>query len=308
MKLAIGVDLGGTDIKVGVMDRPGVLLKKATLPTRAADGPDQALDRLAEHIRELARRLGLRTDEIAAIGVGAPGPIDRDAGVLIAAPNLPGWENTKICPRLSVALGAPVSLENDANAAAFGEFAHRIAAGERISSMVLFTLGTGVGGGVVIDRRLVRGSYDSAGEIGHMIVEADGRKCPCGQSGCLERYASATGISATFQERGGAAVQMTRDICSKAERGDPIAMGAFDVAAKMLAIAIINLQHLLNPELIALGGGVAAAGNVLLEPVRRYARELTWRLVDDLPRIELAVAGNDAGMLGAAALALTNQQ
>lgn len=299
MGLAIGIDLGGTDMKVGVLNGDGVLADSARLSTRAHEGPGPAIARLSEHIRAITRSNG----EVCAIGVGAPGPIDRERGVLLAAPNLPGWENLPLCALLRENLGIPTRLENDANAAAYGEYFTRRKRGESVSSMALFTIGTGVGGGIVLDDRLVRGAFGSAGEVGHLIVDSEGRDCPCGQRGCLERYASATAISELFTQATGATGVSAREICEQAAGGDPAAAAIIDQAARFLAIAIITLQHLVNPELVALGGGVAGAGAVLLDPVRRWTRTLTWKLIDDAPRIELATAGNDAGMIGAASLA-----
>lgn len=310
----IGIDLGGTNIKGGVCDASGVQIVRRTTETGAERGVEPVIARMVELVDKLLSDAGLGKSDLRAIGIGAPGPMSHSAGVILNAPNLPGWVNVPLRAKFREATGRPVVLENDANAAAFGEFIAGAAKGHR--DIVMLTLGTGVGGGIVLDGQLRRGATDSAGEIGHLIVVADGRPCPCGQGGCLERYASANALA----ERVAQAVRVgedsslrdrieagqpidARDVDRAAAAGDALASRIWDEACRYLAIAAINLHNLLNPELIVLGGGLTRAGPRLLDPIEKHIEEQRWRITPDRPRLVLATLGDDAGTIGAAALA-----
>lgn len=304
--LYIGLDLGGTQLKAALLDADLNVRARGSTNTRAEDGVDAVIEQLAETARALAAAANVTLADIRAVGVGAPGPIDFDAGVIQGAPNLPGWTRVPLRDRLSHALGRPVLLENDANAAAFGEWAlgHRRSTDRRgrpVRDLVLMTLGTGVGGGIVLGNLLWRGAFGSAAELGHMIVFPDGELCGCGQRGCLEAYAAAASIAGRYENVTGrqtSAVEIQQRLSSDANAG-----AVWDDATRALGIACANLQHVLNPQLILLGGGLANAGRALLDPVRAHFETHSWRLADDHPEIALATLGNDAGMLGAAALA-----
>ncbi|MBK8913680.1 MAG: ROK family protein [Phycisphaerales bacterium] len=314
VRATLGIDIGGTNIKGGVLDEQDRLLARRAIETRAEEGFEASFARIVALIEELIAEAGIARSGITAVGVGVPGPMDHAAGVVRHAPNLDGWVDIPLRTLLSERTGLTCVIENDANAAAFGEF---VGGTQRTATdMVMLTLGTGIGGGVILGGRLVRGRFDNAGEVGHMIVAIGGRACPCGQRGCLERYASANAIrerlieavragetSVLAPQVYGSEPLTTEDVCRAAQEGDQAAERVWEEACRMLAAACVNLQHVLNPGLIVLAGGLINAGEALLGPVRRAFTELTWKICEDYPRIEPAVLGGDAGLLGAAALA-----
>ncbi len=315
--VTIGVDLGGTNIKGGVVDEHGAVLKRASLPTEAAAGYAHVLRRIVLLIDQLLASAQLSRSEVHAFGLGAPGPIAHDAGMILGAPNLPGFVRVPIRDDLARMLQRPVVLENDANAAAYGEFA--FGAGGRAPHMVLLTLGTGLGGGIVVYGRVLIGHFGTAAELGHMIVVPDGRACPCGQTGCIERYASANAVAERYVEalpdarstptealaqrvRGGESIT-SQDVAAAARSGESLAARIWDETCLYLAQGCVNLQHILNPARVVLGGGLTEAGDQLLRPTRAHFERLTWRMAKDAPEIVLATLGGDAGIIGAAALA-----
>jgi len=310
----IGIDLGGTNIKAGICDARLKLVAQESIATEADGGVEHVLARMAGLVEELQRRADLRRQDILGLGVGAPGPMSHREGIIHHAPNLPGWVKVPLRDRLAALSGLNVVLENDANAAAFGEYA--AGAGRGVRDMVMLTLGTGIGGGIVLDGRLWRGRFDNAGEIGHMIIVPDGRPCPCGQHGCLERYASANAVAERLREavhqgadsllRPQALAGMpfdAREVVTAMDRGDALAARIWDETCYYLALSVVNLQHLLNPELVVFAGGLINAGERLLSGVRRHFEKLSWKIAPDAPRIAFATLGTDAGTIGAAALA-----
>jgi len=314
-KCVIGVDLGGTNIKVGVLTEAGEVLVKNSVPTEADKGPDHVIDRICQAALQAASDAGVARENILAIGVGAPGAMSHKDGLIISPPNLPGWHNVPLRDIITDKTGIPANLENDANAAAYGEF--WAGAGKGTTDMVLFTLGTGIGGGIIVDGHLLRGAFDNAAELGHMIVEPGGRPCGCGQKGCLEVYASAAntakrareaieaGENSSLKQRldQGLPVECEH-VVEAAANGDPLASKIWDETCKYLAIACVNVQHFTNPQKILFAGGMIGAGQRLLEPVRKYFRQFTWTAAQDYPEITFAALGNDAGFIGAAGLAL----
>jgi len=313
-KFAIGIDLGGTNIKAGVLDTAGNLIYRTSIETQAERGFEHVFARLVQLVADVTRDARLTKNDIAAIGYGTPGPMSHKEGIVYASPNLPGWTNIPLRSRFTEATGLPVTLDNDANVAAYGEFL--AGAGKGTSDMVMLTLGTGIGGGIVMGGELERGAFDNAAEIGHMIVVPNGRPCPCGQLGCLERYSSANAVAERFVEalqagedsplkaRVEAGETLTSvDIAKAARGGDALAARIWDETCLFLAIACVNIQHVLNPEIVVLGGGLIGAGEQLLTPVRRHFQRQAWQIAQDHPRIEFATLGDDAGVIGAAALA-----
>jgi glucokinase len=318
-KLTIGVDVGGTNLKAGLVDAAFAVVERREIETQAARGVDHVLARIAGLIGELREISGRNGAPVGAVGVGVPGPLDFARGLVFNAPNLPGWVNVPVRDRLSEACGAAILVENDANAAAYGEFV--AGAGRDSQDMVLLTLGTGVGGGIVADGRVHRGAFGNAGEVGHIIVQPGGRACPCGQFGCLERYSSANAI----EQRAAEAIRAGRpsrladamqhsgeidapDVAAAARAGDALAAEIWDDACRYLALACTTLQHIVNPRVVVLGGGLINAGAQLLVPVRRHLEALTWRMADDRPRVEFATLGGDAGIIGAAAIAASSER
>jgi glucokinase len=309
----IGIDLGGTHIKSGVVDAAHNVVCRREVDTEAQLGFEHVFRRLVELVRALQSDAPAG-ERIAGIGIGVPGPLSHAQGLIHRAPNLPGWVNVPMREMFSKATGLPVCLDNDASAAGFAEFLGGAGAG--VSSMVLLTLGTGIGGGIVLDGRVWRGAFDNAGEIGHTIIVPGGRQCPCGQAGCLERYASANAVVERLVEavRGGepsgllapgdAASDLSAvDVERAALAGDRLAARIWDEACYFLALTCVNLQHTLNIERVILAGGLINAGQNLLSPVRRHFERLAWKIAPDRPTIELARLGDSAGLIGAAALA-----
>ena len=310
----IGIDLGGTYIKGGVCAADGALRAQDSTETQASGGVEHVLKRMAGLVEHLREKAHLAQDDVGGVGVGAPGPMSHDKGIIFSAPNLPGWVNIPLRDRFSALTGLPVVLENDANAAAFGEYA--AGAGRGVHSLVMLTLGTGIGGGIVLNGQLWRGRFDNAGEVGHTIIVPDGRACPCGQRGCLERYASANAVAERLSEavRAGQNSVLAprviagerldaRDVLAAVDAGDALAAQIWDETCYYLALCLLNLRHTLNPELVVFAGGLINAGSRLLTPVCQHFERLSWNIAPDAPRIAFATLGTDAGTIGAAALA-----
>ena len=307
MKRYVGIDLGGTNLKLGLVSASGEVLERFSCPTEASCGPDHVLGRLADAVRDLCRAAKVSLGDVAAVGVGAPGPVDTKTGIVAVAPNLAGWRNVPVRDTLARNLGRPVILENDANVAAYGEF--RCGAGRAVRDMILLTLGTGIGGGIILDGRLFRGATDTGAELGHIIVQYGGRPCGCGNRGCLEAYASATSVVARLRERleageasvlGGRPEFSCKDIFGAAAAGDALAARIVEETADYLAAGITSLLHVLNPERVVLTGGMMGAGDAFLDRVRRRVREMAFERASRNCPIVWSTLGGDAGILGAA--------
>ncbi len=309
--LCIGIDLGGTNLKLGLVTPEGRIVAKRSVPTEADRGPDHVLGRMAEAARDIARDAD-DAATVRAVGVGAPGPLDTKAGVVVFAPNLPGWRDVAVRDRLQGAFGWPVTLENDANAAAYGEF--RCGAGRDVDNLVMLTLGTGVGGGMVLGGRLFRGTSDAGAELGHIMIERGGRRCGCGNRGCLEAYASATAVVARTTEAVEAGERSTlasagdfsaKDVFDAADAGDSLAGRIVEETADCLGIGIASILHVVNPEMVVLGGGMAGAGEPFLDRVRRQVEASAFERAWSVCEVRLSTLGGDAGILGAALAAET---
>ncbi|MCS7458621.1 ROK family glucokinase [Paenibacillus doosanensis] len=314
MKKALyaGIDIGGTNVKVGLCDADGRLLHKLEGPTGGAEGLHEAVRRIDQYVRRAVDEAGGHWSDVAGIGAGIPGFVDIHSGVVALAENL-GWEQVPIARILSEQFGKPVAIENDANLAALGEALR--GAGRGVNHLVCYTVGTGVGGGIVEAGRLVHGFGGMAGELGHLRIaaEAEAAPCNCGLRGCLETIASATGIVRLAREaieRGEgttlAGLDLARleakDVFVHAEAGDGAAVRIVRKAADALGLSMAMAAAVTNPQRFIIGGGVSRAGETLLAPVReafaRYAAEPLRRQVD----IVQAQLGNDAGIIGAAGL------
>jgi glucokinase len=319
----IGLDVGGTKILGVRTDEHGRVLDRVRRPTGAGEGEEAVMDRIAETIRELTPPEG-----VDGIGVGMPGPLDPVAGVIYEPPNLPGWDRVPFFELLDRRLGekdkdrVPVALVKDTNAAALAEYrfgaGHREREGRPVRHLVYLSLGTGVGGGVIVDGKLLIGSGGIAGELGHIIVDLYGPRCPCGNIGCLEAMAPGPALAreaammvASRRETsmaeavGGDPDKVTAEIVIQAaQQGDPAALELMEREAKLVGAGIISLVHIFNPQLVVLGGGVAnAAGELLLKPVRAAA-ETHYRAFQGTFDVVLAALGGDSGALGAVAAAL----
>ena len=306
----VGVDLGGTNLRCAVVDKSWAIIARHECATRADEGCDAIIKRMADGVNIAVAAAKLRNEDINAIGIGAPGPLDGKRGVVIEAPNLPGWINVPLALRLQELTGIQAFLENDANAAGFGEF--RAGAGKGSDSMVMMTLGTGVGGAVILGGKLWTGPDGTAGEIGHVCIVANGRTCGCGRKGCIEAYASANSTVARFREARveGKATMLSgehvtcADIFSAAGKGDPLAKDIISETGRLLGLMAANMANLLNPERCVFAGGMTRAWNLLSPPllaeVDRHALATPKARMQVLP----AALGDDAGLIGAAGCAM----
>lgn len=316
-KRAIGIDLGGTTIKGAIIGGRGICGEVTRVPTDAHEGGQRVMGNILALIGELVGGSGLAASEFIGVGIGTPGFVDSDGVVLGGAENLPGWKGMQIYAPVSERFGLKVAAVNDVTAVALAEL--RFGAGRGVRNMVCFALGTGVGGGIVTDGRLYKGSHGMAGEIGHIVVETDGALCPCGQRGCVERYASATGIvnmAIEMAMAGGGAdtafAQLVRknpaEITSKlvyeyVAKADALALRVHNKACDMLGRAVGIMVNTFSPDRVVLGGGVMMAGSVVTEAVKSYAARHCWPAIFELCEIVPAQMGEDAGVVGAGALA-----
>lgn len=318
----VGVDLGGTKIRTVVATAEGEIVAGDQRPTAAAGGPEAVIERVVGSVEAALRRAGASLEQIVGIGVGAPGPVDVRRGAVVMAPNLPGWRDVPLREALRQRLGVAVHLANDASVAALGE--HRFGAGRGSQHMVYITVGTGIGGGLIIDGALYEGAAGGAGEVGHMVLEPQGPPCGCGARGCLEALAAGPAIARQAESAlGGAAGRpsllrglaggllggVTAEMVVQAARqGDALSLEVLATAARYLGLGITNVVHLCNPELVVVGGSVAKAGELLLGPARRVLRQRGLPLLAEAVRVLPGELGDDAGTLGAVALVLRARQ
>jgi glucokinase len=317
-RYCVGIDLGGTFIKSGVLDenrRPGRTLQ---FPTPLKEGRDAVVAAVIRAARAAIEASGAPARAVG-VGIGSPGPISISRGLIITLPNIPGMANVPLRDLVSAAIGLPAVLENDANAAALGEFL--CGAGGGTGDLVLLTLGTGVGSGIIVDGKVLHGWHEIGGELGHVIVKPDGEPCNCGQKGCLERYSSATYLaeyavrllkespraSSLRQVLAGGGAVDSKAVLEAAEAGDSLAGEVWDRAAYYLAVGCVNVCRIFDPDRILLGGGMAKAGEAILRPVREHFRRMHWTLTDVKTEIQLASLGPDAGVIGAAGAAWAAQ-
>lgn len=316
MTLFLGVDVGGTKIAAAAVDANGTIRHRALRETPAQD-VEAITAAIADMVRELAAATREEGEQIGAVGVACAGFVDSAGTTVLFAPNL-AWRDAPLKDRLESAVQLPIVLENDANAAAWGEF--RFGAAREADDMLLVTVGTGVGGGIVSDGELLRGSQGIAAEIGHLRVQPDGHRCGCGNRGCWEVYASGSALvrearelvrggsphaGALIDACGGDPEQLTGQMVTEAaEAGDPAATELLADLGQWLGEGVASLVAVLDPGLIVIGGGVSAAGDLLLEPARAaFGRQLTGRGHRRQADLVVATLGNDAGMIGAADLA-----
>ena len=314
-KCCIGIDLGGTFIKFVALDEKMVPGETFQVPTPPDGGADGVVEQMAAGAEALIRDQEIAREDILGVGIGSPGPIEISAGTIISLPNIPGLDGCPIRDRVSRRLGLPAVLENDANAAAYGEYV--CGAGKEARDMVMLTLGTGLGSGIILDGRVLHGSHEIGGEIGHMIVQPGGERCGCGQRGCLERYASATYMAlramrlirqegresrlAALLERKGSID--AADINAARAAGDELAAEVWARSVYYLAIGCINICRIFDPDEIVLAGGLTNAGDDLMDPLLADFERLNWDLVEHRTRVVLASLGSDAGAIGAAGVA-----
>lgn len=321
MKYYIGIDLGGTNIVSGVVDENFNLIAKASDKTNAGRPAEQIAQTMAETAKAATQKAGISLEQISSVGIGTPGVVDSDNGVVISASNL-HFENVPLGSLLSQKLGLPVFVANDADAAAYGEFmagAGKSETGEHISNMLAITLGTGVGSGIIINSKIYNGYGHAGGEFGHTIIQINGRQCGCGRKGCLDVYCSATGLITTTKEQmqkhpessmwkrcGGDLDKVEGYYCfDAANEGDEAGKAAVEEYTTVLAEAILNAANTLQPEIICIGGGVSKQGENLLRPIRSYMdRFCLDRYSSKRTQVRIAELGNDAGVIGAALIGL----
>ena len=309
--LTVGVDLGGTNTRAGAVTETGQVVGRSRRPTPLIDGADAVVAGIAACAREAASDAGISLAEAQGVGVGAPGPLDPFKGVLISPENLQCMHGVRLKDRLEEQLGVSVTVDNDANLAAFGE--QWLGAGQGIEHFLCMTLGTGVGGGWVANGSLMHGFNGNAAEVGHVTVDMEGPRCPCGNLGCLELYASATAMmrrTRELVEQEGVSTSLEADgltteaIFAAAEDGDAFAAQMFEETGFYLGVGIVSIVNLLNVQTIALAGGLAMAGDRILEPARRTFQDRGTVGVKEYVEIIPAALGDDAGILGAARMAM----
>ena len=299
MKYGFGVDLGGTTVKIAYFDETGNMLEKWEIPTVTADGGKQILPDIAASIRSFMDAHNIADTSVLGIGIGVPGPVN-SKGVVNKCVNL-GWGKVDIAQELSALTGLNVKAGNDANVAAVGEFWK--GGGQGFDNVVFVTLGTGVGGGIVIDGRLLYGAHGAGAEIGHMVLNRDETAvCGCGKQGCVEQYCSATGI-VRLAKLAGMGDVTCKDIFDAGKAGDELALKVLDQYYAYLGEFLGSLCSVVDPEVVVLGGGVSKAGDVLLKGVEPYFHKYVFHACSDV-KFALASLGNDAGAYGAFKLAV----
>jgi glucokinase len=312
MTLTIGIDVGGTKVLGGVVDESGNILEKAR-----RDTPRQGGSELTKTIADVALDL-MRNHKVSAVGVSAAGFVSSDRKTMLATPNIAGWNGVNLDAELTELIGIDVVIENDGNAAAWGEAVFGAGRGE--AHMLMLTVGTGIGSGIVVNGQLHRGAYGIAGEIGHMRVVPEGHLCGCGARGCFEQYASGSGLMRHVREAIAATPDIARNLLAlgdgtieglkghhvteAARAGDVVALAAFNTTAQWLGAGIASLSVILDPAIVVIGGGVVDAGEILLEPTRaNMERKMPFSGKHPSPKLVAATLGNDAGLVGVADLA-----
>lgn len=322
----IGLDIGGTKLAAVIADRDGTILQKVRRPTDAARGPKAIVGTLCDMVREVASLASVALTEVAGIGVSCGGPLDTGTGVVYSPPNLPGWDGIPLKAWLEETLNLSAFVENDANAEALAEWL--FGAGRGYRNVVYMTMSTGIGGGLILDGRLYRGTCDAAGEVGHMTLVPDGPRCGCGKRGCLEALCSGpsiarrarelvaaqhidTSLGRTQTESGSLMLDLVNGdvnaitaetVMDAARRGDRAALRIVDETARYMAQGLGNIVNVLNPEIIIIGTIIVKAGDLLLGPIRDYLRQETWERLYRTVQIVPAALGDAVGDLAAIAV------
>jgi glucokinase len=310
-KMIIGIDLGGTKISTVLADRRGNIKARDLRDTLASEGPDAVIQRIAEAIKDLASRT-----KIAGIGIGAAGACDSAKGVITSSPNLPGWHDVPLKEIIQREFKLPTYLENDATVAALGEY--RFGGYEGIDNLIYISVGTGIGGGIIINGQLYSGTSGSAGEVGHMTIDINGLKCPCGNIGCWETLASGnamvreavkrikSGELSTILDFADGKLERVngKSIYAAAQKGDRLAQEVIEQTGYYLGVGLVNLVNIFNPQLILIGGGLSQMGPSLLDPARKVVSQRAFQLPAKAVRIETSRLGTDSAALGAVALVL----
>ena len=311
-KYAFGVDVGGTTVKMGLFEINGTLLDKWEIPTNTDNGGAMILEDIAHGIEKKLTEKGISKDEVSGIGIGVPGPVV-GGNTVLGCVNL-GWGEVNVAKVLGNKTELPVRVGNDANVAALGEMWQ--GGGKGYTNVVVVTLGTGVGGGIIVDGKMVAGAHGAGGEIGHIFVdETETEVCGCGKKGCLEQYTSATGVvrlakRALIADSTDSALRAMEDISAKdvfdaAKAGDALALSVVEKMGKILGTALANIAAVADPEVFVIGGGVSKAGSILTDVIEKYYQQYAFRACRKA-KFELAKLGNDAGSYGCVYMMLTD--
>lgn len=315
-KKIVGVDVGGTRIKIAILSEEGDIIKKSSIETISEEGPEKVFKRVSKEIESLLQSNSSCHDDVLCLGMGCPGPLDESGDHLVFAPNLKGWIDVPIKKIISDATGFKCAVNNDANSAAWGEY-WKGGLDSSVATMILFTLGTGIGGGIIIDGKLLKGHDNTAGEVGHIVVQPNGPLCGCGNYGCLEALVSATAIGKKVKET------LRKDIIETSLKNYPLAKAVqpktvYDEAVKgdiysidllresgyWLGLAASNMITLLNPDAILFSGGLSLAGDFIYKEIEKVARANTFKAPARRAVIRPAKLQEDAGVIGAAGLGL----
>lgn len=295
----IGVDIGGTDTKIGLVDIHQKVLVSEVMPTNANRPSEEIIYEIGQHVLGLLEAQGIPMDQCVGVGVGVPGTVDRKNGIVRYSNNI-CWEQVELAKELGKYLQIPIQVANDADCAALGEAV--AGAGRECQDVIMMTLGTGVGGGIILDGEIYERKGIGGSEIGHMVIVEDGEPCTCGRKGCLETYASATALIRSAKRATGKELT-PKEIFDGAESGDVKLQKVLELYIRRLGIGIVNVVNIFRPQLVLLGGGMSVQGEILLEPIREMMKKGCFGgEKGELPEIEVAALGNEAGMIGAASL------
>ena len=312
-KNRIGIDVGGTNVKIALVDTKGKIVYSNSVPTRAEMGYEYTVNNIKQAIYDLLKETKLTTKDIEGIGFGFPGQVDYKAGIVRNAPNIPGWVEVPIAKLIEDEFKIPTRVDNDVRCAALGEL--KYGAGKGCENLICITVGTGIGSGLILNGKLVRGASNAAGEIGHIKLQMnDGPICGCGDTGCLEAFASGPSIVAMAEEyiKGGKSTKFREMasggqitpyiVCEAAKAGDPVAQRIFTITGEYIGIGLASVVNLLNPERIIIGGGVADAGDLLLAPLTETLKKRAMKIAGSAVEVVPAQLGNTAGVIGSSLL------
>lgn len=315
MAKRIGIDVGGTNVKIALVDDNGKIIYSNSVPTYAKMGYEYTVNNIKQAIRDLMKETNTTTSDIEGIGFDFPGQVDCKTGVVKLAPNIPGWVNVPIAQMIEDEFHIPTRIDNDVRCAALGEL--KFGAGRGCENFICITVGTGIGSGIVINGKVVRGATNAAGELGHIKLQMNGGPiCGCGDTGCLEAFASGPAIVAMAQDyiKGGKSTKFREMaaaeggeitpymVAKAAEEGDPVAKRIFEIVGEYIGIGLTSVINLLNPERVIIGGGVAESGELLLAPIRKTIKERAMVVAGNAVEIVPAQLGNSAGVIGASML------
>lgn len=315
MAKRIGIDVGGTNVKIALVDDNGKIIYSNSVPTYAKMGYEYTVNNIKQAIRDLMKETNTTPTDIEGIGFDFPGQVDCKTGVVKLAPNIPGWVNVPIAQMIEDEFHIPTRIDNDVRCAALGEL--KFGAGRGCENFICITVGTGIGSGIVINGKVVRGATNAAGELGHIKLQMSGGPiCGCGDTGCLEAFASGPAIVAMAQDyiKGGKSTKFREMaaaeggeitpymVAKAAEEGDPVAKRIFEIVGEYIGIGLTSVINLLNPERVIIGGGVAESGELLLAPIRKTIKERAMVVAGNAVEIVPAQLGNSAGVIGASML------